>query len=201
MAAQEIMEREDFRGCVRFHGHVCPGLSLGYRAAHAAMDWLKANRAEDEELVAIVETDACAADAVQVLTGCTFGKGNFVFKDYGKMALTLMSRDSGKGVRVSLKPGAFAPDSEHMALLQKLIRGEATEEERERFNSLHFKRSCDVLEAPLEALFSVRAVETEVPDKARIESSEPCERCGEPTMVSKLVSVDGRRLCRGCAAN
>jgi len=35
------------------------------------------NRAEDEEIVAVVETDACGADAIQVRTGCTFGKGNF----------------------------------------------------------------------------------------------------------------------------
>ena len=25
------------------------------------------------------------ADAVQVLTGCTFGKGNFIYKDFGKI--------------------------------------------------------------------------------------------------------------------
>nr|WP_279383444.1 FmdE family protein [Methanobacterium formicicum] len=26
-------------------------------------------------------------DAIQVITGCTFGKGNLIFKDYGKKRL------------------------------------------------------------------------------------------------------------------
>jgi formylmethanofuran dehydrogenase subunit E len=97
MTAQEILNSADFKQCEAFHGHVCPGLSIGYRAAKAAMTWLAEKRSEDEEVVAIVETDACSADAVQVLTGCTFGKGNFIFRDYGKMALTLLSRKTGQG--------------------------------------------------------------------------------------------------------
>ena len=31
MNAQEIMNSEDFKRCAAFHGHVCPGLSIGYR--------------------------------------------------------------------------------------------------------------------------------------------------------------------------
>jgi len=85
MNAEKTMETEEFKRCAAFHGHVCPGLSIGFRAAKAGMRYLQAMRAEDEELVAVVETDACSADAVQVLTGCTFGKGNFIYKDYGKM--------------------------------------------------------------------------------------------------------------------
>jgi formylmethanofuran dehydrogenase subunit E len=82
--------------CIRFHGHLCPGLVIGYKAARAALDGLKVERAEDEELFAIVETDACGADAIQVLTGCTFGKGNFIFRDLGKHAFTVGSRKSGR---------------------------------------------------------------------------------------------------------
>ena len=100
MDAQRILDSKEFRKCAEFHGHICPGLSIGYRAAKLALDKIAEKRAADEEVVAIVETDACSADAVQVLTGCTFGKGNFIYKDYGKMALTLISRKSGQGVRV-----------------------------------------------------------------------------------------------------
>ena len=88
---------EDFQKGVDFHGHVCPGLAIGYRAAKAGMEWLSAKRAEDEEVVAIVETDACGADAIQVLTGCTFGKGNFFHRDYGKQVFTLLGRKIGGG--------------------------------------------------------------------------------------------------------
>jgi len=90
---------------VKFHGHFCGGIAVGYRAAKAGLKALHAARAEDEELVAIVENDSCAADAVQVVTGCTFGKGNFFFRDYGKHVYTFALRPSGKAVRVSRKPG------------------------------------------------------------------------------------------------
>jgi hypothetical protein len=49
---------------VQFHGHECPGLAIGYRMATAAMEALESFRAEDEELVAIVENDACGVDAL-----------------------------------------------------------------------------------------------------------------------------------------
>ena len=56
---------------IAFHGHFCPGLTIGFRAALIGMRKLGVQRAYDEELVAIAETDACGVDAVQVLTGCT----------------------------------------------------------------------------------------------------------------------------------
>jgi hypothetical protein len=51
---------KEFQKCVNFHGHACPGLAMGYVAARAAMAWLGERRAEDEEIIAIVETDAYA---------------------------------------------------------------------------------------------------------------------------------------------
>lgn len=59
MSSESILASDLFKKCIDFHGHLCPGLSLGYQAATAGMDWRSAHRAEDEEIVAIVETDAC----------------------------------------------------------------------------------------------------------------------------------------------
>lgn len=199
MNASQILESEEFKRCEAFHGHICPGLSIGYRAAKEAMARISEGRSEDEEVVAIVETDACSADAVQVLTGCTFGKGNFIYKDFGKMALTLLSRNTGKGVRVVLRQGALEPDDTHMALLKKVSSGQADEEEKKQFQSLHLKRSCDVLEMPVDLLFSVQPVEMQLPETASVEPSVPCDRCGEPTMRTKLEDDEGKKLCRGCA--
>ncbi len=201
MNAQEITAREDFKRCADFHGHVCPGLSIGYKAAKAAMARLKEDRSEDEEMVAVVETDACSADAVQVLTGCTFGKGNLVFKDYGKMVLTLYSRNTGKGVRVAMRPGAQPADPTHMALLQKVMGGEANEKEKQRFREMHLKRSHHVLETPDHELFTIKEVRMPLPEKAKIEMSEPCSRCGEPTMRSKLTQVGEEMVCGECFRN
>jgi len=198
MTTPQVWESEEFQKCAEFHGHICPGLSLGFQAAKLALNTLAEKRAGDEEIVAIVETDACSADAVQVLTGCTFGKGNFIYKDYGKMALTLLSRKTGSGVRVSMRPGAFAPDDRHFTLLRKIMNGQADEEDTRQFRALHLERSRAVLEMPPDKLFTVESTQIELPAKAVIEPSAPCSRCGEPTMPSKLEPVDGGLICRGC---
>ena len=95
---------------VRFHGHECPGLAIGYRMAIAAIDGLKSIRSEDEELVAIVENDACGVDALQCVTGCTFGKGNLLFRDYGKQVYTIYSRSTRSGVRVLFHGNALTDE-------------------------------------------------------------------------------------------
>jgi formylmethanofuran dehydrogenase subunit E len=164
------------------------------------MDWLKTNRASDEEVVAIVETDACGADAVQVLTGCTFGKGNFIFKDYGKTAFTFFSRESGRGVRIVLKPEAAARDKRHQELLGKLRDGSATGSDRREFEKLHEKKSHEILGKPVETLFNLNEVKIEAPPKAKMAPSKPCARCGEPTMATKLSEIGGQMICRGCLA-
>ncbi len=198
MDGKEIMESEEFKQCVDFHGHICPGLATGFKAVKACMAELEEARAEDEELVAVVETDACSADAVQVMTGCTFGKGNFIYRDYGKMALTLLSRKTGKGVRACQIPQARTPNNEHQTLMDKVRAGTATEEEENRFRQLHKERCGEILEKPVEELFTIKPAEMEMPEKARIEPSELCGRCGESTMGSKLETVGGEKVCRGC---
>ena len=59
--------------------------------------------------VALVEIDGdhcatCYADGIQMATSCTFGKGNIQKLGYGKFALTLIDRKSGKSVRVVTRP-------------------------------------------------------------------------------------------------
>lgn len=44
------------RQAVAFHGHMCPGLAIGVRAAEVALREIGPHSA-DEEVVAVVETD------------------------------------------------------------------------------------------------------------------------------------------------
>jgi formylmethanofuran dehydrogenase subunit E len=198
MNAQEILDSPDFKRCAEFHGHICPGLSIGYRATKLAMQKLQENRALDEELVAIVETDACCVDAVQVLTGCTFGKGNFIYKDYGKMAFSFLSRATGRGLRVVLRPGALPLDERHGELMARLKAGTATPAEQQEFKERHRQKSLAVLGLAAEELFEVKPLEVAMPAKAQVEPSENCAACGEAVMRTKLELVDGRKICRGC---
>jgi formylmethanofuran dehydrogenase subunit E len=189
---------DDFQRCVDFHGHACPGLAMGYVAAKAAMAWLGERRAEDEEIVAIVETDACGADAVQVITGCTFGKGNFLFKDYGKTAFSFLSRASGKGIRLCAKPGAFTLTPEHRALFERMWNGTATAEDSQFFQELHRQRTIDVLSKPADTAFLFQEITTPLPARARVFESRTCSRCGESAMATRLTETPVGLLCCPC---
>lgn len=183
---------------IRFHGHMCPGLAMGIRASEIALREIGPH-SQDEEVVAVVETDMCAVDAIQYLTGCTFGKGNLIHLDHGKNAYTFLRRSDGKAVRVATAPGAFARDPQHAELFAKVREGTATDEERERFGSLHQKRSREILDAPEDELYEVRDVTgAEVPPRAFVHASVECAECGEPTMETRIRRFQGRELCPPC---
>lgn len=193
----------DFDEAARFHGHVCPGLAIGYRVATTAMKLLGADRPRDEELVAVVENDTCAVDAVQVVTGCTFGKGNLVFKDYGKGGFSFFSRDRGKGFRISYREFPSLPDADadRMKQLREKIRseGSATEAERREFGKLREKLVKHILSCEAEDLLHWQSLEEEPPHPARIRPSIVCERCGEQVMETRIRQVGDKSLCIPCS--
>lgn len=120
------MEKTPWQKAVEFHGHVCPGLLVGFRAAEEALRRMEVSRAQDEELVAVVENDACGVDAVQVLTGCTFGKGNLLFRDWGKQVFTFVRWQDGRGIRVAVKPRAMQAAEKKKQCLTNPAEGEET---------------------------------------------------------------------------
>ncbi len=173
MAAPGIVP---FDEVAEFHGHVCPGLAIGYVMSRAGLEALSRERAEDEELVAIVENDACGTDAVQYLTGCTFGKGNLVFRDYGKQVYTFYHRATGRAVRVTPKERA----------------GDREMPREERVHAL--------LDAPAGDVVDVQEVDMASPDHARIRSSITCGYCGERVMETRARIRDGKTSCIPCAS-
>lgn len=192
------MREETILEIQTFHGHMCPGLAMGIRAAEIALERV-GKHATDEEVVAVVETDMCAVDAIQYLTGCTFGKGNLIHKDYGKNAFTFIRRSDGKALRVLTIPQAWGDqDPEHAALFAKVREGKATPDEKLRFQSEHAARARKILESPEEQLFKLQEIDVRVPRKARIHTSLPCEDCGEMVMETRVRQFGGRNLCIPC---
>jgi len=189
----------DFRKCIEFHGHACPGLAIGYQAARTLMERLGVRKAPDEELVVIVEADTCGVDAIQVMTGCTFGKGNFVFKNYGKHAFSLMDRRKGKGVRVCLRSDAFKMDRESLSLSEKVQKDEASAREIERYREFQQERVENILKADTESLFKIEEITPEIPAKATIMDSGICDFCGESAKVDLLRTIDAKKVCIPCA--
>ncbi len=166
----------DLEKTVEFHGHFCPGILIGYRAARVGLSMLGSRRSADEELVAIVENDSCAVDAVQVLTGATFGKGNLVYKDHGKQVFTFALRPSGKAVRVALKAGALGD-------------GSVSRDEKSRL----------LLDKEADELFHIQEMTIDMPEAARTRKSLVCDECGEPVMETRTRKAGDRLLCIPCA--
>ena len=198
MKGREILSKEDFNQCVKFHGHICPGLAIGFRAAQVLMKRLGVRKAPDEELVAMVETDACGADAIQVMTGCTFGKGNFFLKNYGKHAFSLMDRKRGTGVRVCLRPDIFKNDAEFLSLFERVQNNIASPVELERFGQLQMEKTKKILDADSDFLFKIEEISPDIPAKARVIESGICDLCGEPTKRDLLLQRNGKQRCILC---
>ena len=167
----------DLQRAVAFHGHLCPGLMIGWRAAGAAADALGVGRSPDEELVLIAENDSCSVDAFQALLSTTFGKGNLLFRDFGKQVFTLGDRSTGRAVRVALRSDAFAPDISREAKIQALLSEDPSR------------------------LFNLNPVQLELPERARIHETLRCGRCGEGAMSTRTILHEERRLCLPCAAD
>ena len=192
-------EKSDWEKCAEFHGHVCPGLAVGYRAAQIGLQELAGNRAKDEELVAIAETDACGVDAVMVVTGCTLGKGNLLYRDFGKHAFTFMSRVSGEGVRICANPGAWQQDEQMRSLRSKVFGGSANEEERRLVAQNQQKTTQQILDMPQEEFCKVQHIKEELPSPARIFDSVACAYCGETVSEARARMRDGKPACIPCA--
>ena len=161
---------------IQFHGHECPGLAIGYRMATAAMEALGSFRAEDEELVAIIENDACRVDPLQCVTGCTFGKGNLLFRDFGKHVYTVYCRSSRSGVRVYFHGNGIPEDlQEDRSILTKWI-----------------------LSAPNDSILSVTPTTIPEPEPAKIRESTPCAFCGENVMESRIQQLHEKPACIPC---
>lgn len=182
---------------VQFHGHMCPGLAMGVKVAEIALREIGPH-SQDEEVVAVTETDMCAVDAVQFLTGCTYGKGNLIHRDFGKNAFTFHRRCDGKAVRISSRPEGWQRDPEHEALFGRVRSGEASEEEHVRFRQLHEARSRQLLALSPDELFEVKPVDGEPPAKARIHASVTCSGCGEKIMETRVRRLGGQELCEPC---
>ena len=162
----------DFERCAQFHGHVCGGLMIGYKAALYARKLLELDSSEDERIVCIAENDACGIDAIQVMLGCTVGKGNLLFHIRGKQAFSFYDRGTGRSVRLVLRSRPAG---------------------MEKNRSLEYYR-----EREPEQLFDVKPAVIPLPEKARIFFSYVCDRCGETTGANWIRLSGEEKLCLDC---
>lgn len=157
---------------INFHGHECPGLAIGFKAAIACREYLLCSSSKDEEIVCVSENNACCIDAIQVILGCTSGKGNLIINLKGKMVFHFYNRQSGKSIRVSLK------------------------DSNSSFNRDEYKKY--LLSSTSEDIFHITESTLPPPEKAKIYKSIRCESCGEKTAEPFIRVYEGALLCDDC---
>ncbi len=188
---------EEMKRVVDFHGHRCPGLAIGIRVSELCLRELGHNN--ESPLTAVCETDSCGVDAVQLLTGCSIGKGNLILKNYGKMAFNFFRRNDGKGFRALLSDKTTGPAIGRMfELMAKNQSGAASPEEKKESVRLRAENEQKYLEADLDELFIISKPVISMPAPARIMRSVTCEVCREKTMESCIRRFGGRFMCKPC---
>jgi formylmethanofuran dehydrogenase subunit E len=182
---------------IAFHGHSCPGLAIGIRAAELALKEI--GKAPDEEIVAVVETDMCGVDAIQYLTGCTYGKGNLIHKDYGKNAFTFYRRRDNKAIRIVTRRDVFGDAGPALKELNRKVQEEGlTENEEKTWHQIRERISKHIMETNLSEIFEIKELTAPVPKKARMVASLVCESCGEPVMETRTRRFHDKVLCIPC---
>jgi len=174
-----------------FHGHKCPAMPLGIRAGSAALKKLEVERASNKELFCLMETGPahammCFGDGVQTATGCTFGKGNIINKNYTKNAFTLINMKNKKAVRVALQPEfqerkkGIEPKDVSPELLNPMIE--------------------NIKKAPDEMLFNISEIfDIDFqPPKGTFEWYN-CEECGEFIFANGVKIKQGKKICIPCS--
>ena len=194
------MRAEDFEMALAFHGHKCPAMPLGLRAAEAALNALGVTRAKDKELHVISETGkshaaGCFLDGIMSATGCTYGKANIEKRYYNKMAFTLIDVKKGTSVRVRLKDDFFGNMLNSPFVAQRKQGVPPQDVPAEITDPLVNK----VMTMPAEMFLEIGPIEKHEFARGKgCFDTALCAKCGERVFVDKLVESAAGKICIPC---
>jgi len=185
----------------KFHGHKCPAMPNGLRVAEEAMNKLGVERTGDSFLHAIVELGenhcaTCFADGVQVITGCTFGKGNIEKSHKGKWGLTLIDKRTNRAVRVYPKAETMMQTKKTSFFKDYREKGvPPTQVPDEVVQPLVDK----VMNAPAEKIMVISDVfEYDWREPKHSYNSVVCEVCDEMVIKEYTELKNGKIVCKDC---
>lgn len=168
-------------------GHGCAGLVLGTRLAMAGVDALGVAAPDrDKRLTVVAETDRCALDGVQAVTGCRLSKRTLRLLDYGKVAVTFLDEWTGAALRVGVRGD-----------LRERVGDSKTGDER------HDMQRQAYATWPSSELFQIRPSalvlsEFEKPGKSR--RRVLCVDCAEEVSDGREIVTESGERCRPCSA-
>jgi formylmethanofuran dehydrogenase subunit E len=174
---------------------------MGVKAAARAVREMGVKSTGMEEVLAVVETNSCFSDGVQMVTGCSFGNNSLIYRDFGKTAFTL-ARRTGEALRIAVLTDINPVDRypEATALFKKVVKDRhGTPDDDEKLRRVWIDVSFSMLDIPDEELFTVKPVKINLPSYARISASVKCSVCGEKTMETRARVRNGQPVCLPCS--
>lgn len=172
------------RAALRLHGgHGCAGLILGTRLALTGAGTLGVPVPDTRKrLIVLSETDRCAVDGIQAVTGCRPGKRTLRVLDYGKLAATFIDEEAGRAIRVA-------------------VQGDLRERVGATGEGRHEVQRDAYATWPTCDLFTIRETTAELsqfdrpgPPRARAN----CITCGEEVSDSRHLETESGPQCRPC---
>lgn len=186
-SAGEADLEELLHASAALHHHLCPRQVLGVRMGMLAGKLLELDTPRrDKRLLALVETDGCAADGVAAASGCWVGRRTLRVIDFGKVAATFVDTIDGRALRIAPRPEIRLRAREYAPGAKS--RWAAQLEGYQRMPEQELLRAQEV-----RLVFSL----------ARLLSKPgyrvACRACAEEILNEREVLREGMTLCRACA--
>ncbi|MDR0704870.1 MAG: formylmethanofuran dehydrogenase subunit E family protein [Planctomycetaceae bacterium] len=186
---KNVLTPEIIAKAKELHGHTCPGLCIGFRAAEWVAREFETGKPENR-LIAVSEIGMCGVDAFQIVLDCTAGKGNMIVKNsYGKHAFNFYRPRDGKKVRLLWK-------MKETPEFQKKMQSINSDDPKARNTAMQEY----IMSAPFDDLFVVQEPLEEMPDIKRTKKDIPCSFCGEGVETLLIKEKDGKKICVPCLA-
>lgn len=181
----DIMNQKDYdeqlKKAGEFHGEICGGIAIGTKLAMYGLSLMGMElNVRHKNLIVILETDRCMADAVQAVTKCSMGKRSLIQKYYGKFAATFYNIETDEALRI------IDADVNRKDKIK-----ETRDEMIERFRKSSY-----------EELFIVQKVKVnlnkaQMPGKSH--TTQICSVCGDRVTDDYHLVCEGNIVCKPCA--
>lgn len=161
---------EEYQKAGILHGHYCPGLAIGVRAAVEGRKTLDDGNV-GRGLCVIAERSACWLDGFSLIDA-TIGNGKLKVRDTGKAAFSFYNTESGRTLRLVLKAGPAGMNRDQMTQW--------------------------LLTAPFQEVFAVTDVKVPFPEYKPGPGEVVCSVCGEQVLETLIHVRNGQFVCCDC---
>jgi formylmethanofuran dehydrogenase subunit E len=166
-----------------------PGIFLGIRMSVLALKLLEIDDPSKyhRKLIAVVETDRCLPDVIEMVVGCRLGNRTLKFRDWGKFAASFLDLTRHRAFRVAARESV---EAEALRCFEQLSRDDALTRAYMVFEDEKlFAWQPAILKFSPEDLPGYRA------DRVL------CQQCGEGIGFHREVHSEALTLCRACAGD